>query len=195
MAHRYPESPVFYRKLDRAFPLAVRAQGCWIEDEDGRRYLDAAGGAFVVNAGHGIAAIAEAMGQRAARLAYVNGTQFTHRAAEELALELAEVLPEPLHYSYFLSSGSEAVEAAVKLARQVQVERGRPAKWKVASRVPSYHGNTLAALALSGREHYRKTYGPLLLDFPRFPAPDPYRAPDGPASTGEALADAISREG
>ena len=110
MAHRYPESPVFYRRLDREFPLAVRAEGCWIEDEDGRRYLDAAGGAFVVNAGHGIAEIAAAVGEQAARLAYVNGTQFTHQAAEQLARELAEILPEPLHYSYFLSSGSEAVE-------------------------------------------------------------------------------------
>jgi adenosylmethionine-8-amino-7-oxononanoate aminotransferase len=194
MAHRYPESPVFYRKLDRGFPLAVRAEGCWIEDESGRRYLDAVGGAFVVNAGHGVAEIAAAVGEQAARLAYVNGTQFTHQAAEDLARELAEILPEPLHFSYFLSSGSEAVEAAVKLARQVQVERGRPGRWKVLSRVPSYHGNTLAALALSGREHYRKSYGPLLLDFPRFPAPDPYRHPGCPACTGEALAEAIARE-
>ncbi len=186
---------MFYRRLDREFPLAVRAEGCWIEDESGRRYLDAVGGAFVVNAGHGVAEIAAAIGEQAARLAYVNGTQFTHAAAEELAAELAEILPEPLRYSYFLSSGSEAVEAAVKLARQVQVERGRPGRWKVLSRSPSYHGNTLAALALSGREHYRKTYGPLLLDLPRFPAPDPYRHPGCPACTGEALAEAIAREG
>src|SRR6185503_10968224 len=175
MQHRYPDSPVFYRRLDRAFPLAVRAEGCWIEDESGKRYLDAVGGAFVVNSGHGVAEIAAAMGEQAA--------------------ELAEILPAPLHFSYFLGSGSEAVEAAVKLARQVQVERGRITKWKVASRVPSYHGNTLAALALSGREHYRKTYGPLLIDFPRFPAPDPYRDPDGAASTGEAFAELIEREG
>jgi adenosylmethionine-8-amino-7-oxononanoate aminotransferase len=194
MEHRYPESPVFYRRLDRAFPLAVRAEGCWIEDETGKRYLDAVGGAFVVNSGHGVAEIAAAMGEQAARLAYVNGTQFTHAAAEELAAELAEILPAPLHFSYFLGSGSEAVEAAVKLARQVQVERGRITKWKVVSRVPSYHGNTLAALALSGREHYRKTYGPLMIDFPRFPAPDPYRHPDSAASTGEALAQVIARE-
>jgi hypothetical protein len=195
MPHRYPESPVFYRRLDREFPLAVRAEGCWIEDESGRRYLDAVGGAFVVNAGHGVREIAEALGEQAARLSYVNGTQFTHQAAEDLAAELAEILPEPLRYSYFLSSGSEAIEAAVKLARQAQVERGRSGRWKVLSRSPSYHGNTLAALALSGREHYRQTYGPLLLDLPRFPAPDPWRHPGCPACTGEALAEAIAREG
>ena len=195
MNGRYPESPLFYRRLDRALPKAVRAEGCWIEDESGRRYLDAAGGALVVNVGHGVAEIAAAIGEQAARLAYVNGTQFTNAPAEELAAELAEVLPEPLRYSYFLSSGSEAVEAAVKLARQYWVERGRPGKWKVVSRVPSYHGNTLAALALSGREHYRKMYGPLLQSFPRIAAPDPYRHPGCPACTGEALEEAILREG
>jgi adenosylmethionine-8-amino-7-oxononanoate aminotransferase len=105
------------------------------------------------------------------------------------------VLPEPLFYSYFLASGSEAVEAAVKLARQYHLESGRPGKWKVISRTPSYHGNTLAALALSGREHYRRIYGPLLLDFPRIPGPDTYRHPRSPASTGEALEAEILRQG
>ncbi len=195
MSSRYPESPLFYRRLDRALPRAVRAEGYWIEDESGRRYLDAVGGALVVNVGHGVAEIAAALGDQAALLAYVNGTQFTNEPAEELAAELAEVLPEPLRYSYFLASGSEAIEAAVKLARQYWVERGRPGKWKVISRVPSYHGNTLAALALSGREHYRKMYGPLLQSFPRIPAPDPYRHPGCPACTGDALAEALGREG
>lgn len=195
MTPRYPESPLFYRRLDRTFRRAVRATGCWIEDEDGRRYLDAAGGALVVNVGHGVAEIADAIAEQARTLAYVNGTQFTNAAAEELAAELAEVLPEPLRYCYFLASGSEAIEAAVKLARQYWVERGRPGKWKVISRTPSYHGNTLAALALSGREHYRQIYGPLLLSFPRIVAPDPYRHPGCPACTGAALEEAILREG
>ncbi|MGB5176475.1 MAG: aminotransferase class III-fold pyridoxal phosphate-dependent enzyme, partial [Thermoanaerobaculia bacterium] len=93
--------------------------------------------------------------------------------------------------SYFLASGSEAVEAAVKLARQYWVEKGREEKWKVISRVPSYHGNTLTALSLSGREHYRKIYGPLLSEFPRIPAPDTYRHPDSDASSGAVLEAAI----
>jgi adenosylmethionine-8-amino-7-oxononanoate aminotransferase len=197
MAHRYPEGALFYRRLDRGFPLAVRGEGAWIVDEAGRRYLDACGGAMVVSAGHGVAEIAAAAAAQAHRLAYVNGTQFTNAAAEELAGELAELLPEPLHYSYFLSSGSEAVEAAVKLARQYWCERGRPEKWKVISRNPSYHGNTLAALALSGREHYRRIYRPLLLDLPRIPAPDPYRhpGPDCAACNGEALAAELAAQG
>jgi adenosylmethionine-8-amino-7-oxononanoate aminotransferase len=197
MSYSYPESPLLYRRLDRGFVKAVRGEGVWIFDEEGRRYLDAAGGAMVVGAGHGVAAIADAVAAQARTLAYVNGTQFTNAAAEELAAELAELLPEPLRYSYFLASGSEAVEAAVKLARQYWCERGRPEKWKVVSRNPSYHGNTLAALALSGREHYRRIYRPLLLDFPRIPAPDPYRhpGPDCPACNGEALAAELVAQG
>ncbi len=197
MLHRYPESPVFYRRLDRAFPLAASAAGCAIFDEEGRRYLDFSGGAMVANLGHGpegATEVAEAMAE-AARLGYVNGTQFTHRFVEELAAELVAVLPGELQRTYFLCSGSEAIEAAVKLARQVWWERGRREKWKVIARVPSYHGNTLTALSLSGREHYRTIYGPLLTDFPRIPAPDPYRRPDHPATTGEALEEEILRQG
>jgi adenosylmethionine-8-amino-7-oxononanoate aminotransferase len=197
----YPESPLFYRRLDRDFPRAVAAEGCWIVDERGKRYLDASGGAMVVNVGHGVAEIAQAMADQARTLAYVNGTQLTNAAAEDLARALAALLPEPLFYSYFLGSGSEAIEAAVKLARQYWVESGRPGKWKVISRVPSYHGNTLAALSLSGREHYRRVYAPLLTEFPRIPAPDPYRHPDCrgdaacPACSGAALEEAILEAG
>lgn len=195
MSRRYPESSVFYRRLDRPFLLAVRGEGSYLVDEKGKRYLDASGGAMVANLGHDVADIVQAVAAAGASLGYVNGTQFTHWAVEALAAELAEILPEPLAYSYFLASGSEAVEAAVKLARQYWCEVGRPSKWKVISRVPSYHGNTLLALSLSGREHYRKTYGPLLLDLPRIPAPDPYRDPDGKGSTGEALEEEIERQG
>ncbi|HVT59382.1 MAG TPA: aspartate aminotransferase family protein [Thermoanaerobaculia bacterium] len=195
MPFRYPDSPLWYRRLDRAFPQAVRGEGVWVVAEDGRRYLDAVGGALAVNVGHGVDEIAGAVAAQLRELAYVNGTQFTNRAAEELARELAEVLPEPLRYSYFLASGSEAVEAAVKLARQYWVERGRGEKWKVISRRPSYHGNTLAALSLSGREHYRRVYEPLLTDFPRIAAPDPYRHPGCAACTGAALGEELARQG
>lgn len=195
MAHRYPDSPVFYRRLDRTFPRAVAAEGSWIVDAEGRRYLDAAGGAAVANLGHDLDDVAEAVAAEIRSLGYVNGTQFTTAACEALAAELAELLPEPLRHVYFLASGSEAIEAAVKLARQYQVERGRGGRWKVISRIPSYHGNTLAALALSGRESYRADYGPLLLDLPRIPAPDPWRRPDHPGTTGEALALELELQG
>jgi adenosylmethionine-8-amino-7-oxononanoate aminotransferase len=186
---------VFYRRYDRPLPRAVRATGCWIEDAEGKRYLDAAGGALVANLGHGDAEIAAEVAAAVAEVGYLNGTQFTHRFVEELAERLLSHLPAPLAHAYFLASGSEAIEAAVKLARQVWVERGRSEKWLVIHRVPSYHGNTLAALSLSAREHYRRIFGPLLHDFPRVPAPDPYRDPGGPGSTGEALEAAILAAG
>lgn len=127
MNNRYPESPVFYRRLRRDYRSAVAGEGCWIVDDTGKRYLDASGGAAVANLGHGVEEVATSLAE-AARLGYLSAMQFTHRFVEELAVELAEILPPELHYSYFLASGSEAVEAAVKLARQTWLERGRQEK-------------------------------------------------------------------
>ena len=195
MPYRFPEGHVFYRRLNHRLPCAVSTAGSYVIDEAGKRYLDASGGAMVANLGHDVPEIAEAIAAAAADLGYINGTQFTHRPVEELAAELADLLPEPLAYGYFLASGSEAVEAAVKLARQYWCEKVRPGKWKVISRNPSYHGNTLTALSLSGREHYRAVFTPLLTEFPRIPAPDPYRHPESKASTGEALEEEILCQG
>ncbi len=195
-AHRYPETGVFYRALDREFPMAVRGEGCWLIDDKGRRYLDACGGAFVANLGHGVPELADAVAAQMRRVAYVNGTAFANPAAEELAQELRSLNPEGLDFAYFLSSGSEAVEAALKLARQHWVESGRPGKHKIIALEPGYHGNTLLALSASARPHYKKTYGPWLVPVTMIPAPYSYRrAPDSPAMTAQALEDAILREG
>jgi len=191
----YPQSPLFYRRLDRRFRRAVRAEGCWIEDETGRRYLDGSGGALVANLGHGVPEVADAMADATRTLGYVNGTQFTNRWAEELAVTLERHLPGELRYSYFLGSGSEAVEAAVKLARQAQLDRGEARRWKVVTLVPSYHGNTLAALSLSGREHARAPFAPLLVDFPRISGPDPYRDPENAVRAADLLEEEILRQG
>ena len=194
-ARGYPSTPLFYRKLDRRYRMAVRADGCWLEDETGKRYLDGSGGALVANLGHDLAEVADAMAAAVRAVGYVNGTQLTNPWAEELAARLARHLPEGLAFSYFLASGSEAVEAAVKLARQYQLDAGRPGRWKVISLVPSYHGNTLGALALSGREHARAPFAPLLPDFPRIPGPDPYRDPGGAGRAAERLEEEIRRQG
>lgn len=195
-ARRYPETGVFYRALDREFPLAVRGEGCWLVDEKGKRYLDACGGAYVANLGHGVSEVAEAVAEQIRKVAYVNGTAFTNPAAEELAAELKTLNPAGLDQAYFLSSGSEAVEAALKLARQHWVEKGKPGKHKIVARTPGYHGNTLLALSASAREHYKKMYGPWLVPVTMIPAPYPYRcAPDSPAMTAQALEDAIKKEG
>src|SRR6185436_17859191 len=162
--HQYPDSPVFYRKLNRRFPLITKGEGCWLTDEDGKRYLDGSGGAFVANIGHGVKEIGAAMAEQASRAAYLNGTAFTHQPVEELSNELAKSLPPGLEFCYFLSSGSEAVEAALKLARQYWVEAGKPGKHKIIALQPSYHGNTMLALSASAREHYKLMYREWLVD-------------------------------
>lgn len=187
--------PVFHRHLKHSYPRVVRGEGCWLFDDQDNAYLDGSGGALVANVGHGVPEIADAVGRQAETVAYASGAIFSNEPVAALAAELDEVLPEPLAYSYFLCSGSEAIEASVKLARQYWRERGRGEKWKVVSRVPSYHGNTLTALSLSGREHYRAIYGPLLTDFPRVPAPDRYRRPHGDTWDGTAVIREIERQG
>lgn len=194
--HQYPAGHVFYRKLTAPFPEIVRAEGCWLTDTGGKRYLDAVGGAFVASVGHGNAAIADAMAAQARRVAYVNGTAFTTAVAEELATEVAATLPGDLDHLYFLSSGSEAVEAALKLARQYWVERGRPGKHRIISLAPAYHGNTLLALSASARRHYQTMFGDWLVDVIRVPVPC-FRCACGgtdaacPTCTGTALEAAI----
>ena len=195
-ARRYPETGVFYRALDREFPMAVRGEGCWLIDDKGRRYLDACGGAYVANLGHGVSEVTDAVAEQIRKIAYVNGTAFTNEPAELLAAELRTLNPKGLDFAYFLSSGSEAVEAALKLARQHWVESGRPGKHKIIARTPGYHGNTLLALSASARESYKKMYGPWLVPVTMIPAPYPYRcAPDSPAMTADALEEAILKEG
>jgi adenosylmethionine-8-amino-7-oxononanoate aminotransferase len=200
-SHRYPESHVFYRKLTRPYPRIVRGEGCYLYDDAGRRYLDGSGGAYVVNVGHGVSEIADALACQAGTLAYVTGTAFTHDAVEELAGEIARLSPGGLDLVYPLASGSEAVEAALKLARQYWVEAGRPTKHKVLAFAPSYHGNTLLALSASSREHYKAYFREWLVEIVRAPAPYPYRCechgqpPLCATCNGDAIEEAILREG
>ncbi len=194
-------SHVFYRKLTRSYPRIVRAQGCYLWDDTGKRYLDGSGGAFVVNVGHGVAEIARAIGEQAGRLGYVNGTVFTHDPVEELAAEIARLSPGELALVYPLGSGSEAVEAALKLARQYWVESGRPSKGTVLSLSPSYHGNTLLALSASARPHYSELFKDWMVEVVRVPAPYPYRCecrgepPHCPSCSGAAVEAAILAAG
>ncbi len=193
--HRYPDSHVFYRKLTRNYPLITHGEGCWLVDQEGRRYLDGSGGAFVANIGHGVAEIGEAMARQAAKVAYLNGTAFTSEPVEALADELATLLPAPLDKFYFLGSGSEAVEAALKLARQYWVETGKPSKHKVIALFPAYHGNTLLALSASAREHYKTYYREWLVDIHRIPAPYPYRCECGGQTAGRVSCPVCSGAG
>ncbi|MEO6446124.1 MAG: aspartate aminotransferase family protein [Gemmatimonadaceae bacterium] len=196
---RYPESPVFYRSLTRDLPLVVRGDGCWLEDDSGKRYLDAVGGAFVASIGHGVREIGEAMAEQAGRVAYVNGTAFTNEGSEALARRLVDHAPA-FGKAYLLGSGSEAVEAALKLARQYWVERGQPGKHRVVALTPGYHGNTMLALSASARPHYRRLWPEWMIDVRHVPAPYAYRCacrndPGCVDCSGEALELAVADEG
>ena len=194
-------SHVFYRKLRRQYPRIVRGEGCYLVDDAGRRYLDGSGGAFVVNLGHGVPEIAEALARQARTVAYVNGTAFTHDPVEEFAAEIARLCGGELQLVYPLGSGSEAVEAALKLARQYWVESGKPEKRKILTLTPSYHGNTLLALSASARPHYSALFGDWLVEVIRVPAPYPYRCacrgtpPHCASCSGAAVEEAIVAAG
>ena len=201
MSHKYPDSHVFYRKLTREHPRIVRGEGIYLYDDTGRRYLDGCGGAYVVNVGHGVSEIADALACQAGQVAYVSGTTFTHDAVEQLSAEIARLCPGDLNLVYPLGSGSEAVEAALKLTRQYWVESGHPGKHKVLAFAPSYHGNTLLALSASSRELYRAVYREWLVQIVRVPAPYPYhcechgQSSQCPVCNGDAIEAAILREG
>ncbi len=166
---------VFRRRISHPHPEAVRGDGVYLWDAEGRRYLDASGGPIVVNIGHGVRAVAEAMAEQAAAIAYVHGNVFTTPALEEYSRRLAAHLAMDDPRFYYLTSGSEAVEAALKFARQLQVARGQPARDVVISRWGSYHGATLGALAVTGKPSMRTLYAPMFHDQPHIAPPYCYR--------------------
>lgn len=155
---------VFHRSTSVRPPIAVGGEGIYLIDAGGRRYIDACGGAAVSCLGHGQPEIIAALNEQAARLEYIHTGFFTTDAAEELATVIAEQCPETLDRVWFTGSGSEAIEAALKLARQYHLERGDIGRSKVIARRLSYHGNTLGALAVGGSAWRRKPYEPLLID-------------------------------
>lgn len=171
-------SSVFPRVLDRTLPTAVSAEGVWITDADGRRYLDGAGGAIVVGVGHGDQALIEAARLQLGRTQFVHGTAFTTEAGERYAAEVAALLPMDGAKVYPVSGGSEAVETAIKMARAYHLARKDPQRTTVIARRGSYHGNTLGALDASGKEPLRKPYTPWLGRFLHAPAAYEYRCPN-----------------
>jgi adenosylmethionine-8-amino-7-oxononanoate aminotransferase len=168
-------SHVFPRVLTRQVPTAVSAEGAWIVDADGRRYLDGAGGAVVSNLGHGDPVLIEAAVEQLRRTQYVHGTMFTTEALEAYAEEVSAVLPLDDARIYPVSGGSEAVETAIKMARAYHLARGDEARTTVVARRSSFHGNTLGALDASGKEPLRKPYTPWLGRFLHAPAAYEYR--------------------
>ncbi len=162
---------LFPRKLNRPLPVATRAEGLWVVDRDGNRYMDASGGPLVVNVGHCREEVARALYEQALQCDYVHPTMFTTPPVEELARELAARAPQGLERFYFLSGGGEAVETAIKLARQIHLENGRAQRFRLISRWKSYHGLTAGALAATGRTTFRTPFAPLLADAVHIPPP------------------------
>jgi len=162
MPSRSNASRVFHRALDHDYPRAVTGRGSWIYDSEGRAYLDASGGAAVSCLGHGDRRVAQAIRRQLDSLAYTHTSFFTTDVAEELADRLSNAAPGGPWRVFFVSGGSEATEAALKLARQIQVERGQASRDHFVSRNFSYHGNTLGALSVGGHLGRRRLYGPIL---------------------------------
>jgi len=155
---------VFHRALKSALPCVAGGDGITLRDAEGKSYIDACGGAAVSCLGHGHPVVLEAMAAQARQAAYIHTSFFTSQAAERLAARVAENCGGDLNHVYFVDSGSEATETALKMARQFWLESGQPQRTKVISRHFSYHGNTLGALSVSGNRWRREPYSPLLVD-------------------------------
>ncbi|BEQ13433.1 adenosylmethionine-8-amino-7-oxononanoate aminotransferase [Desulfoferula mesophila] len=151
--------------------MAVSSEGVWIVDAEGKRYLDASGGAVVVNLGHGRAEIARAVAEQLGKLSYAHPTMFTSPPVEDLATALSVHTPGDLNRFYFMTSGSEANETALKLARQIHQARGEHDRSVLISRWRSYHGLTMGALAAAGRPAFRVPFMPMLHDAVHIPPP------------------------
>ena len=153
---------LLHRSIGQALPHAASAQGVYITDTEGRQYLDGSGGAAVTSVGHAHPEVLAAMRAQIDKLCYAHTGFFTTDTAEELAEKLVYLAPEPLNHVYLVSGGSEAVEAALKMARQYFVEVGQPQRRHIIARRQSYHGNTIGALATGGNAMRRQQFQPLL---------------------------------
>ncbi|MBW5448586.1 aspartate aminotransferase family protein [Cohnella sp. CFH 77786] len=165
--------------LDRRYPKVRYGQGAYLYDEDGKPYLDACSGAVTAGIGHGVEEIVEAMREQAGKVSFVYRSQFTSEPAERLAKRLSDAAPGGGYWSFFVNSGSEATETAMKIAIQHWQERGKPEKTVILSRRMSYHGITLGALSMSGHPVRRRRFEPLLEEWPLVAPPYCYRCPMG----------------
>jgi adenosylmethionine-8-amino-7-oxononanoate aminotransferase len=153
---------ILHRQIRTTYPRVTGGEGPYLFDDTGRRWLDACGGAAVSCLGHGHPAVVAAIQAQAARLAYAHTSFFTTDVAEALAETLVAAAPGDLSHVYFVSGGSEAMEAALKMARQYHLERGQPQRTLFIGRRQSYHGNTLGALSVGGNAWRREPFAPLL---------------------------------
>ena len=176
-------------------PRVRRASGVWFEDTEGRRYLDASSGPVVSNLGHGNARVLAAMRVQAEAVAFAFPMQWESEANLRLSARLAGLSGPGLERAFLVSGGSEAVETALKFARQHAVAVGEGSRWKVIGRDPGYHGGTLGALAVTGDKAAHALFGPMMRAMPLVPAPFTYRVPENHTAEtyGRACAEALER--
>ena len=185
---------ILHRQTGHSYPVAASAQGVIIRDSAGKEYIDASAGAAVSCLGHSHPDVLAAMHAQLDRLAYAHTSFFTSHAAEELADDLIAHAPHGIGHVFYVSGGSEAVEAALKLARQYFLERGEPQRRYIIARRQSYHGVTLGALSVGGREWQRKQFGPLLIEAHHVSPVYEYRdrrADETPQAYGARLAEEL----
>jgi len=171
-----PSNLFYLTRLRR--PLIDRAEGIYMYAQDGRRFIDGSSGAMVVNIGHGNKNVLDAMKRQMERATFAYRLHFENEPAEELARRLSAKMPAGLDRIFFVSGGSEAVESALKLARQWALVTGQGSRWKVISRFPSYHGGTMGSLGVTGDLALTETFAPQTQAMPKIPAPTAYRDRD-----------------
>jgi adenosylmethionine-8-amino-7-oxononanoate aminotransferase len=185
---------ILHRQIREQLPVAVGGHGVYLRDSEGREYIDASGGAAVSCLGHDHADVKQAIRRQLDDLAYAHTSFFTTKVAEDLADTLIADAPAGLSHVYFVSGGSEAVEAALKMARQYFVECGEPQRRYFIARQQSYHGNTLGALSVGGHVPRRKMFGPLMIDVRHIEPCFAYRhkrADESEEAYGKRAADAL----
>ena len=165
--------------LDHHYPTIQYGKGVFLYDDQGKAYIDGSSGAVTAGIGHGVQEIIDAMLEQASKVSFVYRSQFTSEPAEKLAKKLSDLAPGNDYWAFFVNSGSEATETAMKIAIQHWQEKGRLGKNKVMSRRMSYHGITMGALSMSGHVLRRRRFIPLLEDFPVVVPPYCYRCPLG----------------
>ncbi|MFD1039409.1 aspartate aminotransferase family protein [Virgibacillus byunsanensis] len=170
-------SNVFYRDLNKNYPIASRGEGIYIYDSNKKKYLDGSSGALVANVGHGQKEIFDSMYEQMKSISFAHTSQFRTIVLEEYASKLSKITPGEIKYSYFVSGGSEALDTAIKMSRQYQLERGRSSKYKIIARWTSFHGHTLGALSVGGYAEWRRPQEPNLIPVHHINPPNCFRCP------------------
>lgn len=175
MKRTYLIKPVLHDE----YPFITHGKGIYLYDDQGKQYIDGSSGAVTASIGHGVQEVINAMAEQSKKVSFVYRSQFTTEVAEQLAKKMSDISPGDLNWSFFVNSGSEATETAMKIAIQYWQEQGRNTKNKIISRWMSYHGITMGALSMSGHIQRRERFEPMLENYPSVSAPYYYRDANG----------------